>query len=126
MPALQVSGPHTVPVGYLWQPPAPSQVPSVPQLGAPLSAQMACGSGAAAGLDAQVPSEVDSAQLRQAPVQAELQQTPSTQKLEAHSLPAEQGCPFDLGPQLPLTQLWPLTQSLSVAQWLMQAPPVHS
>ena len=88
--------------------------------------QTPCGSAAPAGLEAQVPSEVDSAQLRQEPVQAELQQTPSTQKLEAHSLPAEQGCPFDLGPQLPFTQLWPLTQSSSLAQWLMQAPPVHS
>jgi hypothetical protein len=83
------------------------------------------GSAPPAGLDAQVPSEVDSAQLRQEPVQAELQQTASTQKLEAHSLAAEQGCPFDLGPQLPLTQLWPLTQSSFVTQWLMQAPPLH-
>jgi hypothetical protein len=74
------------------------------------------GSAPSAGLEAQVPSEVDSAQLRQEPVQAELQQTPSTQKLDAHSLPAEQGCPFDLGPQLPLTQLWPLTQSSFVTQ----------
>jgi hypothetical protein len=63
------------------------------------------GSAPPAGLEAQVPSEVDSAQLLHEPVQAELQQTPSTQKLEAHSLPAEQGWPFDLGPQLPLTQL---------------------
>ena len=72
-----------------------------------------------------MPSEVDSAQLRQEPEQAELQQTPSTQKLEAHSLAAEQGCPIDLGPQLPFTQLCPLTQSASLAQWLMHAPPVH-
>ncbi len=88
--------------------------------------QTPCGSAAPAGLGVQVPSEDDSAQLRQAPGQATSQQTPSTQKLQAHSLPAEQGCPFDLGPQLPLTQLWPVTQSASVAQWLMQAPPVHS
>jgi len=88
--------------------------------------QTPCGSAAAAGLEAQAPREVDSAQLRHEPVQAELQQTASAQKLEAHSVPAEQGCPFDLGPQLPLTQLWPLTQSPSVTQWLMQAPPVHS
>ena len=74
------------------------------------------GSPAPAGLDAQVPRDVDSAQLRHEPVQAELQQTPSTQKLEAHSFPAEQGCPFDLGPQLPLTQLCPVTQSLSLTQ----------
>ena len=88
--------------------------------------QTPCGSAVPAAVDAQVPSEVDSAQLRQEPVQAELQQTPSAQKLEAHSVPTEQGWPFDLGPQLPLTQLWPLTQSASLAQWLMQAPPVHS
>jgi hypothetical protein len=88
--------------------------------------QTPCGSPAPAGLEAQVPSEVDSAQLWHEPVQAELQQTPSAQKVEAHSVPTEQGCPFDLGPQLPLTQLWPLTQSLSLRQWLMQAPPVHS
>jgi hypothetical protein len=49
-------------------------------------------------------------------VQEELQQTPSTQKVEAHSLPAEQGWPCDFGPQLPLTQLCPETQSLSLAQ----------
>jgi hypothetical protein len=83
------------------------------------------GSEAAAGLGAQVPSEVDRAQLWQAPVHAELQQTPSTQKVEAHSLPAEHGCPGDFGPQLPFTQLCPVTQSLSPAQWLMQAPPEH-
>jgi hypothetical protein len=31
MPALQLSAAHSVPVGYLWQLPAPSQVPSVLQ-----------------------------------------------------------------------------------------------
>jgi hypothetical protein len=109
----------------LWQLPAPSQVPSVPQEAAPWSAQTWCGSPPPAGLGAQVPSEVDSAQLWQAPVQPELQQTPSTQKLEAHSVPAEQGWPFDFGPQLPATQVWPVTQSSLLAQWLMQAPPAH-
>jgi hypothetical protein len=87
--------------------------------------QLLWGSAPPAGLGAQVPREVDSAQLWQAPVQVELQQTPSTQKLEAHSMPAEQGCPFDFGPQLPFTQLWPVTQSASLAQWLIQAPPAH-
>jgi hypothetical protein len=125
MPALQLSDAHSVPLGYLWQPPDPSQVPSVPQEEACWSVQAPWGSVPPAGLGAQVPSEVDSAQLRHEPVQAELQQTPSAQKVEAHSLPAEQGCPFDLGPQLPLTQLWPLTQSASLTQWLMQAPPLH-
>ena len=30
MPELQLSEAHSVPVGYLWHPPEPSQVPSVP------------------------------------------------------------------------------------------------
>jgi hypothetical protein len=63
----------------LWQLPAPSQVPSVPHELACWSVQSFRGSALPAGLEAQVPSEVDSAQLWQAPVQAELQQTPSTQ-----------------------------------------------
>ena len=125
MPAAQCWAAQVVPMGYLWQLPAPSQVPSVPHAPGPPSLHIPCGSEAAAGLGAQVPSEVDSAQLWQAPVQAELQQTPSTHCLEAHSLPAEHGCPSDFGPQLPLTQLWPETQSASLAQWLMHAPPVH-
>ena len=79
MPALQLSAAQVVPMGYLWQLPAPSQVPSVPQELAPLSVQILCGSEAAPGLGLQVPSEVDRAQLWQAPVQAELQQRPSTQ-----------------------------------------------
>ena len=53
----------------------------------------------------QVPRDDASAQLRQAPAQASAQQTPSTQKLLPHSPAAAQVCPFDLGPQLPLTQL---------------------
>jgi hypothetical protein len=40
-----------------------------------------------------MPSEVDSAQLRQLPEQAVAQQTPSAQKPLRHSLAAEQGCP---------------------------------
>jgi hypothetical protein len=116
MPAAQLSAAQLVPIGYLWQLPAPSQVPSVPHEPEPLSLHIPRGSEAAAGLGAQVPGEVDSAQLWQAAVQEELQQTPSTQKVEAHSLPAEQGWPSDLGPQLPFTQLWPVTQSPSPLQ----------
>ena len=116
MPDAQLSAAQVVPIGYLWQLPAPSQVPSVPQEPAPLSLHILCGSEAAAGLGAHMPGEVDSAQLWQAALQEELQQTPSTQKVEAHSLPAEQGCPSDFGPQLPLTQLCPATQSPSPTQ----------
>ena len=63
MPALQPSAAQVVPFGYRWQLPAPSQVPSVPQEPAPRSLHSPRGSEAAAGLGAQVPGEVDSAQL---------------------------------------------------------------
>jgi len=89
----------------LWQPPAPSQVPSVPQDEACWSTQTPCGSPAPLGTGAQVPSEVESAQLRQLPPQAVVQQTPSAQNPLPHSLLVEQGCPGALGPQLPPTQL---------------------
>lgn len=121
MPPAHFSDAHSVPEGYLWQPPAPSHVPSVPQDEACWSMQTPRGSPAPSGTGAQVPSDVDSAQLRQLPVQAVAQQTPSAQKLLPHSLFAEQGCPSALGPQLPATQLWPATQSASLAQWLTQA-----
>jgi hypothetical protein len=125
MPALHFSCAHSVPAGYLWHPPAPSQVPSVPQDEACSSVHIPCGSLFPFGTGAQVPREVDSAQLRQLPPQAVAQQTPSAQNPLPHSVPPEQGWPSALGPQLPLTQLWPGTQSLSLAQWLTQAPFVH-
>jgi len=105
MPAEHCSAAQVVPAGYLWQLPAPSQVPSVPQEGACLSTHIPCGSAAAAGLGVQMPSDEFNEQLRQAPWQAPAQQTPSTQKLLAHWLALVQACPFDLGPQLPLTQV---------------------
>jgi len=116
---------QVVPAGYLWQLPAPSQVPSVPQDGACWSVHFPCGSMADAGLGEQMPSDDASAQLRQAPWQASAQQTPSTQKLLPHWLAAVQACPFDLGPQLPLTHVWPLTQSLFAVQRPTQAPSTH-
>jgi hypothetical protein len=88
-------------------------------------AHIPCGSVPAAGLGVQTPSDDDSAQLRQAPLQASAQQTPSTQKLEAHWLAAVQAWPFDLGPQLPLTQVWVVRQSLLLVQTPTQAPSLH-
>jgi len=83
------------------------------------------GSAAPAAIGWQLPSAEGSAQLRQAPWQASAQQIPSTQKPLAHSTAPAQVCPFDLGPQLPFTQLWPLAQSASVWQRLSQALPAH-
>jgi hypothetical protein len=109
----------------LWQPPAPSHVPSFPQELACWSVQTACGSPAPLGTGVQVPSDVDSAQLRQLPPQVVVQQTPSAQIPLPHSVSVEQGWPGALGPQLPFWQVWPPTQSASVVQWLTQAPFVH-
>ncbi len=114
-----------MPLGYLWQPPEPSQVPSVLQDDACLSTQTPCGSPAPIGTGAHVPSDVDRAQLRQLPVQAVAQQTPSAQNPLPHSVPAEHGWPSALGPQLPFTQVWPATQSASLAQWLTHAVPLQ-
>ena len=83
------------------------------------------GSAPPGGTGAQVPSEVETAQLRQPPVQAVVQQTPSAQNPLLHSLAAEQGWPGALGPQLPLTQASPPWQSASLVQWLMQAAPAQ-
>ena len=114
MPLAHFSGAHAVPVGYLRQPPAPSQVPLVPQEAAFRSTHIARGSAAPAAIGWQVPGAEASAQLRQAPWQASAQQTPSTQNPLPHSPAPAQVCPFDFGPQLPLTQLCPPAQSASV------------
>jgi len=86
---------------------------------------MTRGSAAPAGTGAHRPFDDGSAQLRQAPRHASAQQTPSTQKLLAQSLAVVQGWPFGFGPQLPLSQTWPLTQSLSLLQRATQAPSPH-
>jgi hypothetical protein len=52
-------------------------------------------------------------QARQAPLQATLQQRPSVQKPEAHSLAAVHTAPRGFLPQLPSTHGWPSTQSVS-------------
>jgi hypothetical protein len=76
-----------------------------------------------AGTGEQLPSADGSAQLRQLPPHAVLQQMPSMQKPLAHSPPVMQAWPFGLGPQLPFWQDWPATQSASLLQWSMHALP---
>lgn len=119
----QRSAAHGVPAAYLRQLPAPSHTPSVPQVAAPSAAHVARGSAAPAGTGAQRPIADGSAQVRQAPWQASAQQTPSTQKVLAHSAPLAQVWPFCLGPQLPATQAWPDWQSASLAHFVLHAPP---
>jgi hypothetical protein len=71
----------------------------------------------------QKPGEVGSAQYWQVPLQAVSQQTPSTQKLLAHSPEAWQLAPIGFGPQvMPGRQAVPSSQSSTVWQDVVQAP----
>jgi hypothetical protein len=112
-------------MGYLRQPPAPSQTPSVAQVATPWSTQVPRGSVEPDDTGAQRPIDDGSAHDRQAPAHASAQQTPSTQKALAHSVPCAQVWPLSLRPQLPATQACPAWQSASVVHFVLQAPPTQ-
>jgi hypothetical protein len=88
--------PHGVPCAYNRHAPFASHCPSLSQLNAPSSEQSSCGSEPAFALP-QVPSAPEplaaALQAWHAPVQAELQQKPSTQNPESHALGPAQGLP---------------------------------
>ena len=85
-------GLQMTPEGYLWQAPVPSQTPSLPQLCTPMSSHWLRGSvPRSAGM--QVPTALCRAHVKQASVQAPLQQTPSTQNPLSHSVPTRQDVP---------------------------------
>jgi hypothetical protein len=67
---LQVSSPHKVPTGQLWQPPLPSHLPLLAQVDCGITVQTARGSRVPAAIGMQCPGAVASAQLRHAPPQA--------------------------------------------------------
>jgi hypothetical protein len=123
---VQLSALHTDPAAYFWQAPLPSHLPLVPQEATPMSVHMRRGSLLPPGVMVQVPGAEARAQLRQAPVQALLQQTPSTQKPERHSPAPPQVWPGSLGPQLPFTQARPVSQSALVVQRELHAPPTQA
>ena len=124
--ALQAPPPHTVPAGYLWQPPAPSQVPSVAQLAGGWAMHMPRVSAPPAAIRLQRPGCVPAAHVRQAPAQASSQQTPSLQMPLAHWLAALHAWPRPLGPQLPPMQAGASpVQSSAVWQLPVQAPLLH-
>jgi hypothetical protein len=76
---LQDGTVQTVSAAYLAQPPNPSQTPVTPHVEASVLTQSARGSARPAAIARQVPGWSLWPQLTQAPVQALLQQTPSTQ-----------------------------------------------
>ena len=119
---VQLAPTHIVPAAYRRQPPAPSQLPSVPQVGAPLSSHWFSGS-APTGTNVHVPAVPESAQDRQVPVQLELQQTPCWQRPEAHSLPPPHGAASGFLVHWPALQMLGAMQSLSVEQMVRQLVP---
>ena len=122
--------PQTVPVGYIWQPPAPSHSPSVPHDSLPRSLQPFRGSAAPAATLKHRPGEPGKLQLRQAPLHALSQQTPSMHWLDSQSLGSVHATPGFLFPHVPVvvlfcevaTHLWPDSQSASLRHELLQAP----
>jgi len=94
----------------------PSQAPVVPQVDACCAVQMLCGSALPLSTGQQVPGWLCWLQVTHAPSQATLQQTPSAQKCDPHSLAAAQLAPFGLRPQLPFTHSTPSAQSVLVRQ----------
>jgi hypothetical protein len=113
-----------VPVGYVWQAPAPSHLPFVPQLVAPWSLQNDAGAGvpAATGAQTPVPDRLHAWQGRQLAVP---QQTPSTQLPLMHWPNVVQARPFFLSAQLIAPAVpWHVkggTQSPSPAQVVLHA-----
>jgi hypothetical protein len=123
---VQAEGAHCVPLTNLRHAPAPSQVPSVPQVDAAVAVHWVATTGAVpAGTGAQVPTLPISAHDWQVPVHAELQQTFCTQKPEPQSAAAAQVAPIGFFPQLPLVQTFGATQSAFEVQVVLQAAVPH-
>jgi len=126
VPVGQVEPRQVVPCTYFWQTPLPSHLPSFPQVAAPASLQVPCGSDAPRATLVQVPSVLERAHDWQAPVQALLQQIPWAQNPLPHSAAAAQEAPLVLRPhELALQLLGVLHWSL-VAQALKQAVPLQT
>ena len=93
---VQLAAPHYVPLGYLRHPPAPLQVPSLPQVeGAAIGHCAATSGGSPAGIGEHVPTLPESAQDMQVPVHALLQQTLLTQSGRAVRALPGRACPAD-------------------------------
>jgi hypothetical protein len=120
---VQVVGPHVVPAAYLSHAPAPSQLPFVPQLEAPMSAHWPNGS-CPTGTGEQVPSLPGTAHDWQVPAQAPPQQIPCSQKPDWQSDVAVQVPPIGFFPQLPLRHRFPPEHIVFAVQALKQTPPV--
>jgi hypothetical protein len=122
----QVGLPQAVPDAHSSQAPAPLHAPSVPQVDGACMAHSLSGSVPAV-MAPQVPSAplpfFAAVHAWQRPVQAVLQQTPSTQEPDWHCAAVEQAAPLASGAvQTPALQTSPEMQSALLVQGFLQAP----
>jgi len=118
---VQLAAAHWVPAAYSRQAPPPLQVPSWPQVPAPASVHWFRGS-VPFGTFEQVPSAPATAQERQVPVQAPVQQIPCSQNPELHWAGAVQAALIGSRPQLVPEQVFGEAQSAVVPQVVRHAP----
>jgi len=100
-------------------------LPLLPQLVAPLSTHVPVGSGVPSGTLVQLPIAVGSAHDLHEPVQAEEQQTPWAQLLDAHSFLSAQNAPFGLRPQELSAHTLPVTHCASAVHAVKQRAPLQ-
>jgi hypothetical protein len=125
LPLVQRASAQVTPAAYLWQAPAPLQVPSLPQPAFPVSLQVLLGSAPPRATLPQMPMELGSLHCWQTPLQRALQQTPWVQNALPHCSSREQGPPSGSLPHIPPTQLVGATQSSSRVHTVAQRLPSH-
>jgi hypothetical protein len=102
----------------------PLHMPSLPQLLMGSAVQPLPSSATPSGTSLHVPSDPASAQVRQVPEQALLQQTPSTQLPVWHSSPDSQVWPLSFLPHMPISQRkFVVHWALSVHELKQAVPP---
>jgi hypothetical protein len=119
LPVVHIGAVQVVPARYLRHAPAPSQVPSRPQVSAPLSAHWPSGS-CPAGIVEHVPAVPARAHELQIPLHSVLQHAPSSQNPELHSSGAVHAPPSGFLPQLALMHVFGAVHSASFEQTVWQ------
>jgi hypothetical protein len=122
---VQLAVAQVVPAAYRRHAPAPSHVPSRPQVDAPWSVHWFSGSWPVGTL-VQVPAVPVSAQDWHVPAQAVAQQKPCSQKPVMHSEGAPQAMPVGFFVQAPATQTLGAVQSASAVHDVLHTLPPHA
>jgi hypothetical protein len=120
---LHAAGTQIVPLALLRQAPAPSQLPSLPQVETATDAHCSSGSWPA-GTIAHVPELPERLQERQVPAQVVEQHTPCWHRPVAHWLAAVHAAPVARLRQAPPMHSNPDAQSAIAAQLVRQRPAV--